>query len=93
MLSSLRYLWDLYDFQDDSGFSEPISWEYFEMANAIVNWPTGTTNHGNNEPWNSSVTSLDDLHGRAASDYKSIIDTTAVDSTVVYDNNCGPGDD
>lgn len=67
-VSANRYLRDMYDNVNDPGFGEAMSRPYYEFFDTLAQFPNGTTNHQDDEMWNSARTALDDRDGRSATD-------------------------
>ena len=85
-----RYLWDIYDSIDDPGFVDTTAinyWQFFAIMNA---YPSGTSNHQIDEPWNAAFTAVDNFDGRGSSDFEFRLNNLyTIDSSVLRSNNCG----
>jgi hypothetical protein len=85
-----RYLWDIYDSIDDPAFVDTTSINYWQFFVVVNNYPTGTSNNQNNEPWNSTLTTVDDFDGRSSADFQFRLNSVySIDSSVLRTNNCG----
>lgn len=67
--NAVRFLWDIYDTQDDSTFLEDVVFTYGETVDRLADFPAGTGDGQLNEPFNASLTSIDDEDGGSMVDY------------------------
>jgi len=63
-----RFLWDYYDSANEG--SDSISEGYWHFLDANNKFETHANNNGKNEPWNSTLTIMDDRDGRSLQDFR-----------------------
>jgi hypothetical protein len=87
VLSNLRFLWDTYDNIDDAGWSDTLSRSFAGAIDTVGNYPNTTTDGGEDEPWDPTLTFIDDEDGRRGSDY---VTNSTISVSTQRTNNCNP---
>jgi hypothetical protein len=80
-------LWDVYDTVVDAAYSDNLSRSFADTIAVLASYPTSTGDHGVNEPWDSSLSSIDNEDGRDGADY---VYNSSWDDQVQWGNNCVP---
>jgi hypothetical protein len=90
-LSTMRYLWDVYDSTVDSSYSDTVSTNYFQFFDTLNAYPAGTGDGERDEPWNWAHTALDDRDGHSSADFQSNFSAFAgVSTSSQRSHNCSP---
>ncbi len=91
-ITHLRFLWDVYDSNQDGTFddySSNTSLHWATQLSVFTRYPSGTGLNQLDEPWNSAYTSVSEKDGRAstsfAANYAGIHDVSAMRT-----RNCSP---
>jgi hypothetical protein len=89
-MQRIRYLWDVYDNVNDSGYNDTHHIQYFEFFTTLDNYGPGVNNNQANEPWtNSNYNTVDNYDGRGTDDFVANLNALySIDSTVQRTNNC-----
>lgn len=92
VLTTARFLWDLYDSTSDYAgdiYQQPL----YTFIDTIHSFDNGTGNGQKNEPWNSALTQIDNYDGRSTYDYKLLYEhwhDNITSLNAVYSANCSP---
>jgi hypothetical protein len=91
-LTTIRYLWDIYDGVDDPDFSDTVRRERYEVIDTLAAFPSGFDDHEKNEPFDSSWT-VDNRDGHSGYDFyynQKYNHSAGIDSYTLRQNNCYP---
>lgn len=91
-LTTVRYLWDIYDGEDDSNFSDTVRRERYEVIDTLASFPSGFDNHEKNEPFNF-LWVVDNRDGHNAYDFyynQRYSHSAGINSSTLRANNCYP---
>jgi hypothetical protein len=89
-----RFLWDLYDTNVDSTYGDNRNHSVSILYDILFRYTAGTGNHNKNEPWNSTLTTIDNYDGRGPDDFLFWTEdflpdsTTIVSPTTMFTANC-----
>ena len=91
-LTTVRYLWDIYDGVNDSNFTDTVRRERYEIIDTLASFPSGFDDHDKNEPFDSSW-DVDNRDGHGGYDFyynQRYSHSEGIDSYALRQNNCYP---
>jgi len=68
---TIRFLWDIYDTQNDGTYSDQVALTYDQTVERLTQFPAGSGNGQLNEPFDSALIGIDDEDGGSIADYRS----------------------
>jgi len=91
-LSAMRYFWDVFDNHNDAD-GDTYSANQGDFWKHLYNlgwYPEGTGLNQINEPWNSTLTSIDNKDGRGSSSYSTNYANNVTSTNLLRIDNCSP---
>jgi hypothetical protein len=91
-LSVMRFIWDIYDDHNDCDGDTIAAGNtnFASLYTNLMNYPAGTGFDQIDEPWDASLTTIDNRDGRAGISYMDHYSSAFQSVILIRTDNCGP---